>query len=74
MPPLDDDVVKRYRAHNDAIERKQRNLPPPPGKKCSEPGCTNHAFPWDDRCPVCEKEHRKALRVANAGFGERGSR
>lgn len=39
---------------------------PPIGKKCIEPGCTRGAFPWDERCPRCEKKHRKALRAANA--------
>lgn len=66
MPPVDDDVIKRYRAHNDAIERKHRNQLPPSGKLCKEPGCTRGAFPWDDRCPPCEKKHQKALRAANA--------
>lgn len=70
MPPLDD-VAKRYRAHNDAIERKQSNLSAPPGKLCKEAGCTRAAFPWDDRCPPCDKAHQKALREANERFGER---
>ncbi len=65
MPPIDDDVTKRYQAHNDAIERRHRNLSAPPGKRCTERGCTRGAFPWDERCPPCEKAHRKALRVAN---------
>jgi hypothetical protein len=69
MPPLDD-AVNRYRAHNDAIERKHRNQSAPPGKTCAEPGCTRGAFPWDDRCPPCEKKHRKALRAANSCTSE----
>jgi len=62
--PLDE-TAKRYKAHNDAIERSQKNLSAPPGKKCIEVGCTNGAFPWDKRCRSCEKKHQRALRSAN---------
>jgi hypothetical protein len=73
MPTLEE-VVARYRGHNDAIERKQNNQAAPPGKECKEPGCTNTAFPWDARCVPCEKKHQKALRLANATFIVRGGR
>jgi hypothetical protein len=68
-----EDVVKRYRAHNDAIERKQAERPAPAGKACSETDCSNNAFPWDARCVSCERRHRRALRVANVHFA-RGAR
>ena len=59
------EVAARHHAHNNAVVRAQKGLSAPPGKKCIEEGCTNGAFPWQERCRKHEKQHRRALREAN---------